>query len=75
MQNQQEYIDSGLKSKSADFQPYLLLSVHCSLSVRLSAPLSRATVTAQLGHLIGLLSLSQYTTAEGESIYRPSPLW
>ncbi len=27
-------------------------------------------VTARLGHLLGLLSLSQHTSAEGELIYR-----
>lgn len=32
-----------------------------ALSVRLHAKLSRAMVKARLGHLIGLLSLSQYT--------------
>ncbi len=35
----------------------------------LHAQLRKATCTARLGHLIGLLSLSQYTIAEGESIY------
>ncbi len=43
-------------------------------SVRLHAQWSRATVKAQLGHLIGLLSSSQYTSAEGESIYCPTTL-
>ncbi len=38
-------------------------------SVRLHMNLSLAAVKAWLGQLIGLLSLSQYTSAEGESIY------
>ncbi len=37
-------------------------------SERLHAQLSRATVKAQLGHITGLLSLSQCTSAEAESI-------
>ncbi len=36
------------------------------------AQLGQATVVAQLRQSIGLLSLSQYTCAEGESIYCPA---
>ncbi len=43
-------------------------------SVHLHAQLCQAMVIAQLGHLIGLLSLSQYTSAEGELIYSPTHL-
>ncbi len=43
-------------------------------SVCLHAQSSQATVKAQLGHLIGPLSLSQYTSTEGQSIYCPTPL-
>lgn len=39
-----------------------------SESVRLHSLLSRATVIAQLGHQIGLLSLFQYTCTGGELI-------
>ncbi len=45
-----------------------------SLSVRFHAQLIRATVIAQLSHLIGPLSLSQYASAEGESVYCPTLL-
>ncbi len=43
-------------------------------SLRLHAQWSRATVKAQLSHLTGLLSLSQYTSTKRESIYCPSAL-
>ncbi len=62
-----------LDSTSPQDQQHILR--HCFYClVHLHAQLSRATVTAQFGHLIGLLSLSQYACAEGESIYCPTLL-
>ncbi len=43
-------------------------------SAHLHAQLSQATFKAPSSRLIGPLSLSQYTYAEGESIYCPIPL-
>ncbi len=42
----------------------LMQQAENTLSVRLNAPLSRALVIAQLGLLIGLLTLSQYANTK-----------
>ncbi len=60
-----------LDSTSPQDQQHILRYCFYRL-VHLHAQLSRATVTGQFGHLFGLLSLSQYTCAEGESIYCPT---
>ncbi len=54
--------------------PPVLKTADQGHSVHLHAQFSRAVVKARLGHLTGLLSLSQYTCTEAEPIYCPTLL-